>query len=168
MHKKRRPPWLQLNLQQVLSKTGHLLVNLGFGISRFPAFSILKIFLFAKYVWGIWWWDIEENSKGVLGRPWTKWMVLRVISSTLKFQFTVNHEKWRFDYSVRQNIGDRGPIEMQNVFPLISVLSKPPQLQYWTKKSSVSWKPPGLLTSAKLNKAATAKQSHNYSTKNAD
>ena len=32
------------------------------------------------------------NNKGVLGRPWTKWRVLRAISSTLKFQFTVNPE----------------------------------------------------------------------------
>ena len=32
------------------------------------------------------------NNKGVLDRTWTKRMVLKVISSTLKFQFTVNHE----------------------------------------------------------------------------
>ena len=32
------------------------------------------------------------SNKGVLDRPWTKWMVLRAISSTLKFQFTENHE----------------------------------------------------------------------------
>ena len=32
------------------------------------------------------------DNKGVLGRPWTKWRVLRAISSTLKFQFTVNPE----------------------------------------------------------------------------
>ena len=31
----------------------------------------------------------EENNKRVLERPWTKWRVLRAISSTLKFQFTV-------------------------------------------------------------------------------
>ena len=31
----------------------------------------------------------EVNNKGVLERPWTKSKVLRAISSTLKFQFTV-------------------------------------------------------------------------------
>ena len=34
----------------------------------------------------------RKNNKGVLGRPWTKLKVLRAISSTLKFQFTVNPE----------------------------------------------------------------------------
>ena len=34
----------------------------------------------------------------------------------------------RFDYLVRQNIGDPGSIKLREVFPLISVLSKPPQL----------------------------------------
>ena len=33
-----------------------------------------------------------KNSKGVLDRPWTKWKVLKAISSTLKSQFTVNPE----------------------------------------------------------------------------
>ena len=28
------------------------------------------------------------NNKGVLERPWTKWSVLRAISTTLKCQFT--------------------------------------------------------------------------------
>ena len=28
------------------------------------------------------------NNKGVLERPWTKWMVLKAISTTLKCQFT--------------------------------------------------------------------------------
>ena len=51
----------------------------------------------------------KTNNKGVLGRPWTKRMVLRAISSTLNFQFTEKHAKLRFDYSVRQKIGDPGP-----------------------------------------------------------
>ena len=29
------------------------------------------------------------NNEGVLDGPWTKWKVLKTISSTLKFQFTV-------------------------------------------------------------------------------
>ena len=40
----------------------------------------------------------------------------------------------RFDYLVTQNIGDPGSIKMRTVFPLISVLSKSPQLQYGVKK----------------------------------
>ena len=75
------------------------------------------------------------NNKGVLDGPWTKWRVLRAMSSTLKFQFTVNPESLRFDYSVRQKIGDPGPIKLRTNFPLTSVLSKPPQLQYGTNKS---------------------------------
>ena len=53
--------------------------------------------------------EISRKNKGVLDRPWTKWRVLMVMSSTLKFQFTVNPESQRFDYSVRQKIGDPGP-----------------------------------------------------------
>ena len=64
-------------------KAGLLLVNVGFGSSIFSRVSILDIASFrniflenmlARYR-GI-------NSKGVLERPWTKWMVLRAISST--------------------------------------------------------------------------------------
>ena len=32
------------------------------------------------------------DNKGILDRPWTIWNVLRAISSTLKCQFTGNHE----------------------------------------------------------------------------
>ena len=32
------------------------------------------------------------NNKGVLDGPWTIWKVLRAISSTLKCQFTGNHQ----------------------------------------------------------------------------
>ena len=34
----------------------------------------------------------RKNDKGVLDKPWTKRRVLTAISSTLKFQFTVNPE----------------------------------------------------------------------------
>ena len=40
-----------------------------------------------------------KNNKGVLDRPWTIWKVLKAISSTLKCQFTENHENakiWLF------------------------------------------------------------------------
>ena len=33
-----------------------------------------------------------KNDKGVMDRPWTEWRFLRAISSTLKCQFTGNHE----------------------------------------------------------------------------
>ena len=36
------------------------------------------------------------NNKGVLDRPWTKWRVLRAISSTLKCQFT--GKCWKVDF----------------------------------------------------------------------
>ena len=39
----------------------------------------------------------------------------------------------RFDYSVRQKIGDPGSIKMQNVFPPIPVVPKPHKLQYCEK-----------------------------------
>ena len=70
------------------------------------------------------------NNKGVLDRPWTKRRVSRAISNTLIFQFTVNPESWRFNYSERQTIGDPGPIKLCTIFPYTSVLSKPPQLPY--------------------------------------
>ena len=76
-----------------------------------------------------------KNNKGVLERPWTKWRVLRATSSTLKFQVTENHENSRFDYSVRQKIGDPGPIKLRTIFPHTSVLSKPPQLPNRTNES---------------------------------
>ena len=37
-----------------------------------------------------------NNNTCVLERPWTKWKVLRAISSTLKFQFTV--KCWKVDF----------------------------------------------------------------------
>ena len=47
--------------------SGHLLVYLGHLLVNLVEIS-------------------KKNNKGVLGRPWTKWRVLRAISSTLKFQ----------------------------------------------------------------------------------
>ena len=65
----------------------HLLVNLGFPIFIFPDFRFVE-----HSFETIWFLNIEENNKGVLGRPWTKRKVLKAISSTIKFQFTVNPE----------------------------------------------------------------------------
>ena len=91
------------------------------------------------------------DSKGVLDRPWTIWKVLRAISSTLKCQFTANQENDKIGYLVRQNIGDPGSIKLREVFPLISVLSKPHQLPYGVNKIKFFMKTkffPGSLTSA--------------------
>ena len=105
---------------------------LGFNISGFCMFDLFVWFvclgnMVVRYR-GI-------NNKGVLDRPCTIWKVSRAISNTLKCQFTGKHE----NYSVRQNIADPGSIKMQNVFPLISVVPKPPQLPYGVKNSSCSW-----------------------------
>ena len=44
-----------------------------------------------------------------------------------------NHEILLLHNSVRQKIGDPGPISMQNMFPLISVVPKPPKSPYGAK-----------------------------------
>ena len=77
--------------------------------------------------------DRRIINKGVLERPGTKWKVLRAISRTLKFQECQNHEILLFHYSVRQKIGDPGPISMQNMFPLLPVTPKRPELPYGAK-----------------------------------
>ena len=65
---------------------------LDFQIFRFSILYIFTQHMFGKKLVryrGI-------NNKGVLERPWTKWRVLRAISSTLKFQFTV--KCWKVDF----------------------------------------------------------------------
>ena len=51
----------------------------------------------------------RKKNKGVLDRHWTKHMVLITISSTLKFQFTENHEFEKNDYSVIGQTKNRRP-----------------------------------------------------------
>ena len=46
-----------------------------------------------------------------------------------------NHEKLRFHNSVRPDPAAPGPRKLRVVFPVISVLSKPPQLPYGAKYS---------------------------------
>ena len=55
-----------------------------FELFRFPDFRCWGN-TFEKYGFEI----SKKNHKGVMGRPWTKQRVLRVIPSTLKFQFIV-------------------------------------------------------------------------------
>ena len=56
---------------------------------RFPDFRCSICFLFAIFLENMLVRYRGINNKGVLERSWTKWKVLRAISSTLKFQFTV-------------------------------------------------------------------------------
>ena len=69
-------------------------MNLGFRIFRFPNFPIFNFRdLCLQHICEKSGGEISRNNnKGVLYRPWTKRMVLMAISSTLKFQFTGNHE----------------------------------------------------------------------------
>ena len=60
---------------------------LDFHIFRFSIFNCLQN-SFGKSGGEI----SRKNNKGVLDRPWKNRRVLRAISSTLKFQFTVNPE----------------------------------------------------------------------------
>ena len=92
----------------------------------------------------------RKHNKGVLDRPWTKQRVLGAISSTLKFQYVGNPENLRFDYSMKQKIGDPGPIKSRTIFLHTSVLSKPPQLSYGVKNVNFHENPffPGSQTSA--------------------
>ena len=76
------------------------------------------------------------NKKGVLDRPWTIWKVLRAISSTLKCQFTGNHENKKTRLFGEAEHRRPGSTKLRNVIPLISVLPKLPQLPYGVKKFS--------------------------------
>ena len=55
-------------------------------------------------------------------------LVMKALSKNVK-----NHEILLFHYSVRQKIGDPGSISTQNMFPLLPVTPKRPELQYETK-----------------------------------
>ena len=86
---------------------------LDFQIFRF---SILEIFCLQNHFGKSGGEVSRKNNKGVLERPWTKWRVSKAISGTLKFQFTMHPESYRFYYSVRQKIGDPGPIKLRTFF----------------------------------------------------
>ena len=51
----------------------------------------------------------------------------------LPYKNVKNHANFRFSNSVRPDPAAPGPRKLRVVFPLISVLSKPPQLQYGPK-----------------------------------
>ena len=64
----------------------------GFLAVQISRFSILEFSFFATFLGKSGGEIARKNNKGVLDRPWTKRRVLNAISSTLKFQFTVNPE----------------------------------------------------------------------------
>ena len=76
-------------------------MNLGFWISRFSDFRLSSFFVCQIFLKNMLVRYRGINNKGVLERPWTKWRVLRAISSTLKFQLPSNVEKWTFRCHVR-------------------------------------------------------------------
>ncbi len=81
------------------------------------------------------------NNKGVLDRPWTIWKVLRAISSTLKCQFTGNHENekiWLFGETEHRRPG------VYKVAQGVSAhfcLAKTPSIAIWGQKTTLSCPP---------------------------
>ena len=75
------------------------------------------------------------NNKGVLERPGTKWRVLRTISSTLRFQFTV--KCWKVDFlmpcKTRSCQSSREKFRMLRA--LLPDTPRPPQFQPELPKS---------------------------------
>ena len=118
--------------------TGLLLVNLGFWISRSPDLWFSR-FLFW---WNIFWGNMLVryrgiNNKGVLDRPWTIWKVLMAISSTLKCQFTENHENekiWLFGETEHRRPGVYFDAQYVSAH---FCLVKTPSIAIWGNKSVV-------------------------------
>ena len=69
------------------------------------------------------------NDKGVLERPWTKRRVLRAISSTLKFQFTVKCRKVDFLTSSKTRSCESSREKFRMVRALLPDTPRPPQFQ---------------------------------------
>jgi len=67
----------------------HLLVNLGCWIFQISRLTIIDLVCCKRFSKNMLVRYRVINNKGVLERPWTKWMVLIAISSTLKLQFTI-------------------------------------------------------------------------------
>jgi hypothetical protein len=69
------------------------------------------------------------NHKGVLERPWTKLRVLKAISSTLKFQFTIKCWKVDFLMSSKTRSCESSREKFRMVRALLPDTPKPPQFQ---------------------------------------
>ena len=69
------------------------------------------------------------NNKGVLDRPWTICKVLRAMSSTLRCQFTGNHENYHKNIPWDRNWEARGPSSCAPFFR--SFLSCQKKTYFW-------------------------------------
>ena len=80
------------------------------------------------------------NNKGVLDRPWTIWKVLRAISSTLKCQFTGNHENekiWLFGETEHRRPGVYKDAQRVSAH---FCLAKTPSIAIWGQQIKCSMK----------------------------
>ena len=69
---------------------------------------------------------------------------LEVLCHEATFKNVKNHEKLRFRNSVRPDPAAPGPRKLRVVFPVISVLSKAPQLLHGANKKKMGWGGVGL------------------------
>ena len=80
------------------------------------------------------------NNKGVLERPGTKWKVLKAISSTLIFQFTI--KCWKVDFlmpcKTKSCQSSREKLSMLRALPPDT--PRPPQFQPELPKKQFLWK----------------------------
>ena len=118
-----------------VSEPGFVFFNFRFSDVRLSRFFVGDFFLkntLVRYR-GI-------NNKGVLERPWTKWRVLRAISTTLKCQFTV--KCWKVDFSMPCKTKSREKLlrclRMVRALPLDT--PRPPQFQPELPKKQFLWK----------------------------
>ena len=76
----------------------------------------------------------RKNNKGVLDRPWTIWKVLKAISSTLKCQFTVNHENEKIWLFGETEHGRPGVYKVAQCVSAHFCLAKTPSIAIWGHK----------------------------------
>ena len=117
----------------------HLLVNL-FCFSYFQI-SDSRDLLFLQNHFGKSGGEISrKNNKGVLYRPWTKWKVLRAISSTLRFQFTVKCWKVDFLTSSKTRSCESSREKFRMARALLPDTPRPPQFQAELQFFHFLWK----------------------------
>ena len=76
------------------------------------------------------------NNKGVLERPWTKWKVLKAISSTLKFQMTVKCRKVDFPMPCKTKFCQSSKEQMRMLRALLPDTPRPHQFQPELRKTN--------------------------------
>ena len=123
------------------SQTWALVSEPGFLTFQIFRFSILELF----FCWTI----VSKimlvryrgiNNKGVLERPWTKWKVLRAISTTLKCQFTVKCWKVDFLTTCKTKSCQSSTECLRMVRALLPDTPRPPQFQPELWKKQLLWK----------------------------